>query len=93
MNAHVNGQLIRKSGLVAPSYFPKTMLSGLDLVFFIRIDEYTTAPVFVQIKLHQGSTTFSKKDWNDAISTVSATGTESRANDSRDFCPDKVYIS
>ncbi|KAF9115171.1 hypothetical protein BGX30_006392, partial [Mortierella sp. GBA39] len=67
--------------------------SGPDLVFFIRVDGKRVVPVFVQMKLHQGSSTFSKKDWKNALSTVSAPKIESHAKNFRDYCPDQVYIS
>lgn len=50
-------------------------------------------PIFVQMKLYQRSSSFSEKDWNDALSTVLAPKIESHAKDFLDCCPDKVYIS
>jgi len=78
---------------VAPFFFPKSNPSGLDLVFFIRIDGTRLVPVFVQMKLHQGLSNFSEKDWNDALSTVSAPKTEDHAKTFRKYCPENVYIS
>ncbi|KAG9062139.1 hypothetical protein KI688_006471 [Linnemannia hyalina] len=71
----------------------KCMPSGPDLVFFIRIDGARLVPVFVQMKLRQGSSNFSEKDWNDALSTVSALKIEGYAIFFRKYCPDNVYIS
>jgi hypothetical protein len=65
----------------------------IDLVFFIRIDGCRIVPIFVQMELHQGSSSFSEKDWNKALSTVSATKLETHAKNFRKFCPDNVYIS
>ncbi|KAF9019609.1 hypothetical protein BGZ52_003238 [Haplosporangium bisporale] len=45
------------------------------------------------MKLHQGSSSFSEKDWNDALSTVSAPKIEGHAKTFRIYCPDNVYIS
>ena len=50
-------------------------------------------PVFVQMKLHQGSSNFSERDWNEALSTVSAPKIEDHAKTFRKYCPDNVYIS
>ncbi|KAK3829660.1 MAG: hypothetical protein J3R72DRAFT_528327 [Linnemannia gamsii] len=44
-------------------------------------------------KLHQGSSNFSKRDWNDALSTVSAPKIEGHAKIFRKYCPNNVYIS
>ncbi|KAG0339835.1 hypothetical protein BG000_001232 [Podila horticola] len=93
MDAHVNHQSTRNNKAVAPFFFPKSKPSGPDMVFFIRIDGCRMVPVFVQMKLHQRSSTFYEKDWNDALSTVSAPKIESHAKGFRDYCPDKVYIS
>ncbi|OAQ26046.1 hypothetical protein K457DRAFT_22459 [Linnemannia elongata AG-77] len=45
------------------------------------------------LKLHQGSSNFSERDWNDALSTASATKIEDHAKNFRKYCPDNVYIS
>jgi hypothetical protein len=63
------------------------------MAFFIRIDGARLVPVFVQMKLHQGSSNFSEKDWNHALSTVSAPKIEDHARTFRNYCPEKVYIS
>ncbi|KAK3810466.1 MAG: hypothetical protein J3R72DRAFT_480919 [Linnemannia gamsii] len=93
MDSHVNHQSIRNNKPTAPFFFPKPKPSGPDLLFFIRIDGARLVPVFVQMKLHQGSSTFSEADWMDALSTVSAPKIESHAIDFRRYCPDNVYIS
>ena len=93
MDAHVNHQSTRNNKPVAPFFFPKPKPSGLDLLFFIRIDGARLVPVFVQMKLHQSSSTFSEADWADALSTVSAPKIESHAKDFRQYRPDNVYIS
>ncbi|KAG0336079.1 hypothetical protein BG004_008207 [Podila humilis] len=93
MDAHVNHASIRKNTPVAPFFFPKSKPSGPDLVFFIRIDGTRLVPVFVQMKLHQGSSNFSETDWDDALSTVSAAKIEGHVKAFRDYCPDNVYIS
>ncbi|KAG0329172.1 hypothetical protein BG000_000169 [Podila horticola] len=93
MDAHVNQGSTRNNMSVAPFFFPKSKPSGPDLVFFIRIDGARLVPVFVQMKLHQGSSNFSEKDWNDALSTVSAPKIEGHAKNFRKYCPDNVYIS
>ncbi|KAF9081687.1 hypothetical protein BGX23_000568 [Mortierella sp. AD031] len=93
MDAHVNHQSTRDNLPVAPFFFPKSKPSGPDLVFFIRIDGDRVIPVFVQMKLHQGMSNFSEKDWNDALSTVSAAKIEGHAKNFRKYCPDNVYIS
>ncbi|KAF9325121.1 hypothetical protein BG006_011376 [Podila minutissima] len=93
MDAHVNHQSTRNNLPVAPFFFPKTKPSGPDLVFFIRIDGARLVPVFVQMKLHQGSSNFSERDWNDALSTVSAPKIEGHARTFRKYCPNNVYIS
>ncbi|KAF9536754.1 hypothetical protein EC957_009801 [Mortierella hygrophila] len=93
MDAHVNHGSIRNNLPVAPFFFPKSKPSGPDLVFFIRIDGARLVPVFVQMKLHQGSSNFSEKDWNDALSTVSAPKIEGHAKAFRKYCPDNVYVS
>ncbi|KAG0013939.1 hypothetical protein BGZ82_001959, partial [Podila clonocystis] len=72
MDAHVNHGSTHNNLPVAPFFFPKSKPSGPDLVFIIRIDGTRLVPVFVQLKLHQGSSNFSERDWNDALSTVSA---------------------
>ncbi|KAG9069651.1 hypothetical protein KI688_008974 [Linnemannia hyalina] len=46
-----------------------------------------------RLKLHQGSSTFSDRDWIDALSTFSATKIESHAKGFRNYRRDKVYIS
>jgi hypothetical protein len=93
MDAHVNHGSIRKSMPVAPFFFPKSKPSGPDLVFFIRIDGARLVPIFVQMKLHQGSSNFSERDWNDALSTVSAPKIEGHVKTFRKYCPENVYIS
>ncbi|KAF9123631.1 hypothetical protein BG015_005274, partial [Linnemannia schmuckeri] len=93
MDAHVNHESTRNNMPVAPFFFPKSKPSGPDLVFFIRIDGTRLVPVFVQMKLHQGSSNFSEKDWNDALSTVSAAKIEGHTKNFRKYCPDNVYIS
>ncbi|KAF9282087.1 hypothetical protein BGZ68_006213 [Mortierella alpina] len=94
MDAHVNHGSIRNKMPVAPFFFPKSKPSGPDLVFFIRIDGSRVIPIFVQIlKLHQGSSNFSEKDWSDALSTVSAPKIEDHGKVFRKYCPDNVYIS
>ncbi|KAI8598060.1 hypothetical protein EDD21DRAFT_198776 [Dissophora ornata] len=93
MDAHVNQHSTRNNSPVAPFFFPKSKPSGPDLVFFIRIDSDRVIPVFVQMKLHQGSSNFSEKGWNDALSTVSAAKIEGHAKNFRKYCPNKVYIS
>jgi hypothetical protein len=45
------------------------------------------------MKLHQGTSNFSEKDWNDALSTVSAAKIEGHAKNFRKYCPNNVYIS
>jgi hypothetical protein len=45
------------------------------------------------MKLHQGNSNFSEKDWKDAISAVSAPKIEGHAKNFRKYCPDNVYIS
>ncbi|KAF9113340.1 hypothetical protein BGX30_006972, partial [Mortierella sp. GBA39] len=93
MDSHVNHGSTRNNMPVAPFFFPKSNPSGPDLVFFIQIDGKRVVPVFVQMKLHQGSSTFSEKDWKNAPSTVWAPKIESLAKNFRDYCPDEVYIS
>ncbi|KAF9084098.1 hypothetical protein BGX29_002746, partial [Mortierella sp. GBA35] len=93
MDAHVNHQSTRNNLPVAPFFFPKSKPSGPDLVFFIRIDDNRVIPSFVQMKLHQGNSNFSEKDWKDALSTVSAPKIEGHAKNFRKYCPDNVYIS
>ncbi|KAG0365752.1 hypothetical protein BGX24_003976 [Mortierella sp. AD032] len=93
MDAHVNHGSTHNNMPVAPFFFPKSKPSGPDLVFFIRIDGARLVPVFVQMKLHQGSSNFSERDWNDALSTVSAPKIEGHAKNFRKYCPDNVYIS
>ncbi|KAI8357234.1 hypothetical protein B0O80DRAFT_527888 [Mortierella sp. GBAus27b] len=93
MDAHVNHQSTRNNMPVAPFFFPKSKPSGPDLVFFIRVDGDRVIPVFVQMKLHQGTSNFSEKDWNDALSTVSAAKIEGHAKGFRKYCPNNVYIS
>ncbi|KAF9916716.1 hypothetical protein FBU30_001179 [Linnemannia zychae] len=72
LDAHINHQSTRDDQPVAPFYFPKSKPSGPDLVFVIRIEGERAIPIFVQMKLHQGSSNFSEKDWKDALSIVSA---------------------
>ncbi|OAQ22280.1 hypothetical protein K457DRAFT_1825616 [Linnemannia elongata AG-77] len=93
MDAHVNHRSTRDNMSVAPFYFPKSNPSGPDLVFFIRIGGDRVFPVFVQMKLHQGNSNFSEKDWKEALSTVSAPKIEDHAKNFRKYCPDNVYIS
>ncbi|ORZ17578.1 hypothetical protein BCR41DRAFT_50925 [Lobosporangium transversale] len=93
MDAHVNNNSKRNSVPVAPFFFPKPKPSGPDLVFFIRVDNERIFPVFVQMKLHQGSSNFSEADWNDALSTVSAPKIECHAENFREYCPENVYIN
>ncbi|KAG0216205.1 hypothetical protein BGX31_000650, partial [Mortierella sp. GBA43] len=93
MDAHVNHESTRNNMPVAPFFFRKSKPSGPDLVFFIRIDGARLVPVFVQMKLHQGSSNFSESDWNDALSTVSAPKIEGHAKTFRKYCPENVYIS
>ena len=93
MDAHVNQESTRNNMNVAPFFFPKSKPSGPDLLFFIRINGARLVPVFVQMKLHQGSSNFSETDWNGALSTVSATKIESHAKDFRKYCPGNIYIS
>ncbi|KAG0277069.1 hypothetical protein BGZ97_009969, partial [Linnemannia gamsii] len=93
MDAHVNHQSTRNNKPVAPFFFPKPKPSGPDLLFFIRINGRGMVPVFVQMKLHQSSSTFSEADRVDALGTVSAPKSESHAKDFRQYCPDNVYIS
>ncbi|KAF9079378.1 hypothetical protein BGX23_004232 [Mortierella sp. AD031] len=93
MDAHVNHGSTRNNMPVAPFFFPKSKPSGPDLMFFIRINGTRVIPIFVQMKLHQGSSNFSERDWNDALSTVSAAKIESHAKNFRKYCPDNVYIS
>ena len=45
------------------------------------------------MKLHQGNSNFSEKDWKDAFSTVSAPKIEDHAKNFHKYCPDNVYIS
>ncbi|KAG9064270.1 hypothetical protein KI688_003458 [Linnemannia hyalina] len=84
MDAHVNHQSVQNNKSVAPFFFPKSKPSGPDMLFFITINGCRLVPVFVQMKLHQSSSTFSEKDWNDALSTVSAPKIESHAKDFQD---------
>lgn len=93
MDAHVNNKSIRNGTPIAPFFFPKSKPSGPDLVFFIRIDGIRLVSVFVQMKLHQGSSNFSEADWNEALSTVSAPKIKSHVQTFREYCPDNVYIS
>ncbi|KAF9307709.1 hypothetical protein BG003_000340 [Podila horticola] len=93
MDAHVNHQSTRNNKPVAPFFFPKSKPSGPDIVFFIRIDGTRVVPVFVQLKLHQKSSSFSERDWKDALGTVSAPKIESHEKDFRSYCPDNIYIS
>ncbi|KAK3815426.1 MAG: hypothetical protein J3Q66DRAFT_402385 [Benniella sp.] len=93
MDAHVNNHSTRNNIPVAPFFFPKTKSSGPDMVFFIRINGRKLVPVFVQTKLHQSSASLNKKAWNAALATVSASCIQGHAKDSRNFCPDNIYIS
>lgn len=93
MDAHVNHQSTRNSKPVAPFFFPKSKPSVPDMVFIIRIDGTTVIPVFVQLKLHHKSSSFSENDWRDALSTVSAPKIENHSKDFRKYCPDNIYIS
>ncbi|KAF9308678.1 hypothetical protein BG003_010754 [Podila horticola] len=92
LDAHVNHLSTRNNKFVTPFFFPKSKPSGPDM-FFIRIDGCRMVPVFVQMKLHQRSFSFSEKDWSDALSIVSAPKIESYVKNFREYCPDKVYIS
>ncbi|KAI1315211.1 hypothetical protein EDD11_001099 [Mortierella claussenii] len=85
MDAHVNHGSAHSNMPVAPFFFPKSKPSGPDLMFFIRIDDTRVIPIFVQMKLHQGSSNFSERDWNDALSTVSAAKSEGHANNFRKY--------
>jgi len=90
MDAHVNHGSTRNNMPIAPFFFPKSKPSGPDLVFFIRIDGARLVPVFIQMKLHQGSSNFSEKDRND---TVSAPKIEGHAKNFRKYCSNNIYIS
>ncbi|KAF9968233.1 hypothetical protein BGZ73_000206, partial [Actinomortierella ambigua] len=93
MNAHVNHGSIHNKMSVAPFFFPHFVPSGPDLVFFIRIDGVRLVPVFVQMKLHQASSTFSTREWSAALSTVPASKIEGHVKTFRNYCPDNIYIS
>ncbi|KAI8594419.1 hypothetical protein EDD21DRAFT_421759 [Dissophora ornata] len=93
LDAHVNHGSTRRDMPVAPFFSPKPSDSGPDLVFVIQIDDARLVPVFVQLKLYQGSSNFSNKDWNEALSTVSAPKIEAHAQNFRKFCLSNVYIS
>ena len=93
MEAHVNHGSTCNNMPVAPFFFPKTKPSGPGSVFFIQIDGAQLVPVFVQMKLYEGSSNFSERDWNDALCTVSAPKIEGHAKNFRMYCPDNVYIS
>jgi len=93
MDAHVNHNSTRNNTPVAPFFFPSNKPSGPDLVFFIRIDGRMMVPVFVQMKLHQGSATLYKKLWEGALTTVSASCIQGHAKNFQNFCPDNIYIS
>ncbi|KAI1302691.1 hypothetical protein EDD11_005567 [Mortierella claussenii] len=93
MEAHVHHQSTRNNKPVAPFFFPKPKPSGPDVVFFIRIDGTRIIPIFAQMKLHQSSSSFSQKDWENALSTVSAPKIESHVKDFRKYCPENVYVS
>ncbi|KAF9153295.1 hypothetical protein BGX21_005135 [Mortierella sp. AD011] len=93
MDAHINHKSTRNDLPVAPFFFPKSKPSGPDLVFVIRIDGDKIIPVFVQMKLHQGSSNFSERDWKDALSTVSGPKIEGHVKNFRRYCPDNIYIS
>ena len=72
MDARVHHQSTRNNKHVPLSFFLNLWLLGPDLVFFIRIRGRRTVPVFVRLKLHQRSSSFSEEDWEGALSTVSA---------------------
>lgn len=74
-------------------FFLKSKPSGPDMIFFIRIDGTRVIPVFVQLKLHQKPSSFSEKDWKDALCTVSAPKIECHAKDFRKYCPNNIYVS
>ena len=93
MDAHVNHHSTRNNMPVAPFFFPKSKPSGPDMVFFIRIGGRRMVPVFVQTKLHQSSARLTKKIWDKALSTVSASCIQDHAKCFRNFCPDNIYIS
>ncbi|KAI1320554.1 hypothetical protein EDD11_000516 [Mortierella claussenii] len=93
MDAHVNQGSTRNDMPVASFFFPKSKPSGPDLMFFIRIDGTRVMPIFVWMKLHQGSSNFSERDWNNAFGTVSAAKTRGYAKNFRKYCPDNVHIS
>ncbi|KAF9583332.1 hypothetical protein BGW38_009733 [Lunasporangiospora selenospora] len=46
-----------------------------------------------QVKLHQGSSSFSEKDWDEAISVSLNFGSRDCAKTFHKYCPDYVYIS
>ncbi|KAF9583670.1 hypothetical protein BGW38_008886, partial [Lunasporangiospora selenospora] len=61
---------------------------------FLHSDRWCSAGTFfVKMKLHQGSSNFSEKDWNEALSTVLAPKIGAHVKSFRQFCPDNVYIS
>ncbi|KAF9080259.1 hypothetical protein BGX23_002403, partial [Mortierella sp. AD031] len=92
-DAHVNHQSTFNNKPVAPFFFPKSWLSGPDMVFFLQIDGSKVVPAFAQMKLHQKSSSFSERGWENTLSTVSAKKITNHANDFQQYCPDKVYIS
>jgi hypothetical protein len=61
MNDHVNQGSARNNKPVAPFFFPESQPSRPDLVFFVRIDKKRMVPIFVQMKLYQGSFNFSER--------------------------------
>ncbi|KAF9216905.1 hypothetical protein BGZ59_007538, partial [Podila verticillata] len=89
MDAHVNHQSIRNNKPVSSFYFPRP--SCRDHIHSDR--RCKGRACFRLMKLHQRSSSFSEKDWNDARSTVTAPKIESHAKYFRDYCQDKVYIS
>ncbi|KAF9370709.1 hypothetical protein CPC16_003528, partial [Podila verticillata] len=93
MDAHVNHQSTCNNLPVAPFFFPKSKRLGPDLFFFVQIDGCKVVPIFVQMKLHQGSFSFSEKGWNNALSTVLATKIENHTKNFREYCPNNVYVS
>ncbi|KAF9085402.1 hypothetical protein BGX29_001963 [Mortierella sp. GBA35] len=48
---------------------------------------------FMDAHLHQKSSSFSKQDWSDTLSTVSAKKITNHAKDFQQYCPDNIYIS
>lgn len=68
---HINNQSVRINKPVAPFYFPGPSCRD-HICFWIGIDGTRVIPVFVQMKLHHRSSSFSERDWADALSTVAA---------------------